>query len=425
MHAVDLIAYTETELRPFDERPLGAVDSAILSQLCMIDGSGIVPGLRDADVTRLRCVSGIDDGDAALPGTEGTFLDRLSSAADALADRLRARGVRAAHAGDLLAAERYGTMFTGLDQDNIKRELAAVAASPRFRTLELRDYVSLLDGPRRVQFSATCYVMPGAWAYVGFRGTDTSFTGWRENFDMALTPPVSAQRMAAAYLELVARHLPERLYVGGHSKGGNLATYAAVRCSARVRSRIARVFDHDGPGFKAGFLSDGAACVALQSLEGRMDRTVPVDSVVGMIMDAAAPARAVRSRASGIDQHSVFSWEVEDGEFICEPDVSSSARATHEVLGTWLASFSNEELPEVVDALFRALEASGARNAGEIFGGGPRAAQLIREALRSADDRTRAVLGPAFGKLAQIAAERIARGAMAGIAQGFASLFQR
>lgn len=422
---VNLLEYLESELKAFDQLELTAVDSTALSQMCMVDGEGIVPGLRQADVERLRHVGGIDRGARRMPGEEGSFMDRLAGAADALADRLHAKAVRGAHASDLLAAERYDTMFTGLDQENVKRLIAALAASPRFREVELRDYVSLLDEEKRVQFSATCYVVPGEWAYVGFRGTDTSFTGWRENFDMAVTPPVPAQRMAAAYLELVARHLPSRLYVGGHSKGGNLATYAAVRCSQEVRERIVAVFDHDGPGFKTGFLSDEASLLALRSLKGRLHRTVPVDSVVGMIMDEAAPARAVRSFAHGMDQHSVFSWEIDGDDFAYEADVSPGAHATHEVLGTWLASFSNDELPGVVDALFRAIEISGAQNAGQVLGGGPQAAQLIHEAIRNADEETREVLGPAMGRLAQIAAERIARGAVAGIAQGFASLFNR
>lgn len=422
---VNLHEYLEHELRTFDELPLGPVDSAALSQLAMVEASGIVPALRPRDVERLRRVGGIDAAGATMPGEEDSFLPRLVDRADALADALNARLVRGAHVADLLAAERFDTMFTGLDQVNIKREIGALAASPRFRVLELRDYVSLLDDAKRVQFSATCYVLPGRWAYVAFRGTDTSFTGWRENFDMAVTPPVPAQRMAAAYLELVARHLPQDLYVGGHSKGGNLATYAALRCSDAVRARITAVFDHDGPGFKPGFLEDESALRARSQLAGKMERTVPVDSVVGMLMDSVASESAVLSSALGADQHSVFTWQVEDGAFACAPQVSSIARRTHEVMGSWLASFAPDELPGFIDELFGALESSGADNAGQIFGGGPQAAQLIREATRNADDRAREVIAPAIARLAAISAAGIARDAAAGIAQGLSSIFQR
>ena len=267
---MDLFQYLEGELRTFDQLELTPVDSAAISQMSMIDAPAVVPALRrQRDVARLRRVGGIDAAGACMPGEETTFMGRLSDAADAVADRLYSRTVRGAHASDLLAAELYDSMFTGLDHDNIKRQIASFAASPRFRELARCAITRRCwTEERRVQFSATCYVMPGAWAYVAFRGTDTSFTGWRENFDMAVTPPVPAQRMAAAYLELVARHLPQRLYVGGHSKGGNLATYAAVRCSDAVRARIACVFDHDGPGFKAGFLSDEPALACSSCARG-------------------------------------------------------------------------------------------------------------------------------------------------------------
>lgn len=55
---------------------------------------------------------------------------------------------------------------------------------------------------------------------------------------MAFTMPVPAQDLAVEYLETVANqtYLPERLYVVGHSKGGNLAEYAAASL-ARPPSR--------------------------------------------------------------------------------------------------------------------------------------------------------------------------------------------
>ncbi|MDY2777620.1 MAG: Mbeg1-like protein [Collinsella sp.] len=416
---MSLLEYLENEMRPFSVLPLSAVDSLALSQLAMIDGAGIIPSLRERSILRLRRVGGLDGGADDGAAVAPRLLDRV----DAIADRVHAVATRGARMADLLVAEGYDSMFTGLDQVNIKRELSLVAASPRFRELELRDHVSIFDERAHVQFSATCYVMPGEWAYVGFRGTDASFTGWREDFDMAIAPPVPAQRMAAAYLESVGRHLPRRIYVGGHSKGGNLAVYAAASCTAALRSRIARVFDHDGPGFKPGLIDAARLRPALEELEDRLDRTVPVDSVVGMLMEPCAPARAVWSDAAGIDQHSVFSWRIEAGELVCAPDVSASARGTHEVMADWLASFPDEELPRFVDALFRALEASGAQGVGQILGGGPRAGQRIAEAMRNIDQTDRDVLVPAFGRLASIAAERIARGAVAGVAQGIESLF--
>ena len=191
---------------------------------------------------------------------------------------------------------------------------------------------------------------------IGFRGTDDTFTGWRENFDMAVDPPVPAQRMAADYLASVVRYLPRRLYVGGHSKGGNLATYAALRAPEDVRARIERVFDHDGPGFKSGFLDEKD----FEPVRGLIHRTVPEESVVGMLMDTPIEPHVVRSTARGAEQHDIFTWEIDGNDFAYVDELSPSAVFTHELMDDWLASLTPEETPRVVDALFRALEASGA-----------------------------------------------------------------
>lgn len=377
---MNLFDYLVTSLEGFDERPLGPVDSAALSQFCMVRGEGVVPPAR------------LGNG--------------------ALRDRLRAWATRPAHFSDLLRAERMDDQFCGLAPDDIRRELALLVASPRFRDLELRDCASVFDEGAHAQFAAVTLVWrsprgrEGDFAYVGFRGTDDSVTGWRENFDMAVDPPVPAQRLAAEYLADVARHLPRRLYVGGHSKGGNLATYAALLAPPEVRDRIERVFDHDGPGFKASLLGE----LDFSALEGRIHRTVPEESVVGMLMDTPAPTLVVRSSARGVAQHSVFTWEVEGYDFVYAERVAPSATFAHELLDGWLSSLGERETPRVVDALFCAIEASGARSAGEVLFGGAGSIGLLAEAARNLDQETRDVLMPALSKLAAAAARAGAHG---------------
>lgn len=89
-------------------------------------------------------------------------------------------------------------MFTGLAPDMVKQNLLALAASPRFRDLAVRDYLSLFDTERQTQFAAVSFVYKKEFAYVGFRGTDASFTGWRENFNMVYDAPVPAQEPGRA-----------------------------------------------------------------------------------------------------------------------------------------------------------------------------------------------------------------------------------
>ena len=66
----------------------------------------------------------------------------------------------------------------------MKQQLFLMAASPRFRDLLMYDHAAAFDEDLGLQFAATTYVHPGCFAYVGFRGTDTTLTGWREDFNM-------------------------------------------------------------------------------------------------------------------------------------------------------------------------------------------------------------------------------------------------
>ena len=58
--------------------------------------------------------------------------------------------------------------------------------------------------------------------YVVYRGTDDTIVGWREDFNMSFMPCVPAQLEASDYLSQTMKGRSENLYIGGHSKGGNI-----------------------------------------------------------------------------------------------------------------------------------------------------------------------------------------------------------
>ena len=95
-------------------------------------------------------------------------------------------------------------------------------------------------GPAR---AAICGADAVGWATTriwAFRGTDSSLAGWFEDIQLAYSEATPSQLYAQAYLERAARRFGGGLYLGGHSKGGALALYAAVNAGA-VQPRIRRV----------------------------------------------------------------------------------------------------------------------------------------------------------------------------------------
>lgn len=427
----DVLAYLQTQLAPFDEVPFNAVDSALLAQFCMVRGEGIMPQVYSGEASETAS-SKAREGCGPLSELRG-LLGRLRRHASeraaepsAAAERDRAEVAQDAKApvdpvrfADLMRAELFPTMFSGMHAAQMKQQLFWMAASPRFRDLLIYDHAAAFDEARDLQFAATTYVCPGHFAYVGFRGTDTTLTGWREDFNMAYQAPVEAQALAARYLAAVAAdpRLPETLLVGGHSKGGNLAEYAALTATPEVQQRIARLCNHDGPGFKAGLFAE----TDYEPLAGRMTKQVPVDSMVGILMESFMPVEVVQATGRGFEQHSVFRWVVEgaDGEagrsnaegardtgevrdaetarnvsgalkaFATLPELPERTQRRAEALDRWLASLDGSEREAMVDALFTALKAAGITDASQLFEGG-REWAILRDGVMGApaEDRT-------------------------------------
>ena len=71
---------------------------------------------------------------------------------------------------------------------------------------------------------------------------------------MSFIMPVPSQEAAVEYINSTCQYIRGRLYIGGHSKGGNLAIYSAVKCSERVRKKIDCVYNNDGPGFDVNMI---------------------------------------------------------------------------------------------------------------------------------------------------------------------------
>lgn len=427
----DVLAYLQTQLAPFDEVPFNAVDSALLAQFCMVRGEGIMPQVYSGEASETAS-SKAREGCGPLSELRG-LLGRLRRHASeraaepsAAAERDRAEVAQDAKApvdpvrfADLMRAELFPTMFSGMHAAQMKQQLFWMAASPRFRDLLIYDHAAAFDEARDLQFAATTYVCPGHFAYVGFRGTDTTLTGWREDFNMAYRAPVEAQVLAARYLAAVAAdsRLPETLLVGGHSKGGNLAEYAALTAAPEVQQRIARLYNHDGPGFKAGLFT----AADYEPLVGRMTKQVPADSMVGILMESFMPVEVVQATGRGFEQHSVFRWVVEgaDGEagrsnaegardtgevrdaetarnvsgalkaFATLPELPERTQRRAEALDRWLASLDGSECEAMVNALFAALKAAGITDASQLFEGG-REWAILRDGVMGApaEDRT-------------------------------------
>ena len=317
----NMLDYARSRLERFDERGFCTVDSLILSWVAY---------------TRLPA------GDSDLAPARGW------------------EGVRLA---DLHRAEYFGDYFAGMwSEEEGLRLLAAAAASPRLRDVRVVGHVESTDVRAEKQFAAVTFRLTDDLSYVAFRGTDSTLVGWKEDFNLAYRCPVPSQVEAARYLADVAGRVGGELVVGGHSKGGNLAVYAAASVPADVGGRITRGFSHDGPGFLPEFLSTGE----FANVAPRIDKTLPQSSLVGMLLEQQEGFRVVKSNRLLIWQHDPFSWRVDGRDFVYLDDLAPDARYLDAAISAWLSSRTNEERERFIDTLYSVVEASRVRTTREL-----------------------------------------------------------
>ena len=145
--AVNLQSYVETEFATFDEKPFNELDAALFTQLAMVrvELAAFVQG-----AYKLR--------------EDGVLVD--ASGSDELVFSLR----------DLLCAECFDQMFTGLVADQVRACFLAAAMNPRYRAVRVVRYQSVFDADRAAQFSATTFACD-EFVFVAFRGPMRRLSG--------------------------------------------------------------------------------------------------------------------------------------------------------------------------------------------------------------------------------------------------------
>lgn len=240
--------------------------------------------------------------------------------------------------------------------------LVRASKTARFGLARPFCYVNRICDKEEKQFSAVSFMLPGGSTFVAFRGTDDTLVGWKENFNMSFMHPVPAQEEAVQYLEYIAGHTEGNIYVGGHSKGGNLAVYAAVKASPVVKERIEAVYNNDGPGFDRDFIESEDYL----AMRDRIHTLVPQSSVVGMMLEHEERYTVVKSTTTGLLQHNGLTWAVMGGSFIKLDAIDDRSRLIDSSLKAWLAEISAEDRERFVDELYEAVSATNAKTLSEL-----------------------------------------------------------
>lgn len=264
------------------------------------------------------------------------------------------------------ATEDFFTLEDTNDRIRVKNDLELLreaAASVRFGQSRLCMYRDLFIPEQETQFAAMTFLLDDGSLFLAFRGTDSTLVGWKEDFNMTFQQTIPAQRLAQQYVREVSMEYAAPMRLGGHSKGGNLAVFAAARSSPMIQQRILEVYNNDGPGFTKYLMGDPGYLAMVP----RIKTFIPQSSVIGMLLEHEEPYTVIRSKNVGLLQHDLYSWELLGRQFIPMESLTESSYFLDATIKTWFAEMTNQERNQLVDVMFALLGSGGADHATDIF----------------------------------------------------------
>ena len=223
----------------------------------------------------------------------------------------------------------------------------------RFQDTKVGYYVKDFDKDTVKQFAALCFLLPDGTNYVSFRGTDETITGWREDFLMSCKSETAGSKEAVSYFNKVAKALEGKFILGGHSKGGNFAMYAAAFCEPEHKERIMQVYNNDGPGFREEVIQSPE----FQELLPKIITIAPQSSIIGQLLSNPAKQHVIHSTAKGILQHDAMTWEAEKDTLVSS-ELDELSEYTKTTLGSWLESMDDETRESLCTTAFSLIEST-------------------------------------------------------------------
>lgn len=240
---------------------------------------------------------------------------------------------------------------------SISKRLTEMGKQPRYKDLKITACRTVYSIENTVQFAAVTVILPDNTAVILYRGTDDTLTGWIEDFDLLLKKGIPSHKLSLDYLNYIAAKHDGNIILAGHSKGGNIALYAAINCSDEIRERITKVYNNDGPGF---YDYSNFRKPSYNDILPKYRHIIPKSSFVGMLLRHDNDYTVVDSKVpTGLLQHDIASWQIKDGEIVTLPELSFLGKLTDISIDSLLTISTWEQFEAVYEILCSTLESSG------------------------------------------------------------------
>ena len=250
--------------------------------------------------------------------------------------------------------------LTKLADPNTRRNhfLEVLATTKRFRNLKIFNYQNEISTKKEKQFSAISIKLNKDTVYISFRGTDLTLVGWKEDFNMCYLNKIPSQTSAKNYIENPIYNKYKNIYIGGHSKGGNLAMYSALNTNSKIQNKIKNVFNFDGPGFPKLEINEEN-----EGIYKKIIMIVPSMSIIGMIFNDINGIYVIESSARGLEQHDLFSWVITDeNKFNYGTYLSNKSKGLNKAFNTYMTKLPLKERKEFINICYFLIENNNAKD---------------------------------------------------------------
>lgn len=289
----------------------------------------------------------------------------------------------------------------------------AASASARFGDVKMFAFEHRADVKREMQFDAVSFLLPDESVFVAFMGTDRSIAGWKEDFNMSFLSATPSQVRATEYATEISEICKDKkMRIGGHSKGGNLAAWAAIHLPQNLQeNRLIAAYNNDGPGFN----QDIVDTQEYQRIADKLQTFIPEESIVGVLLEHGENYHVIASTSRGVMQHEPLSWMTMGNHFVHLEQRSQAGKVGDELLRQWIGSMTPQEREEFSNALFEVLSLDGqVQTLDELEQEGlPGKTALLKQFI-GADEDKRKIISRIFRRLAVDVGEEVKKSAQSG-----------
>lgn len=251
----------------------------------------------------------------------------------------------------LLKKEKPSEAYFIVNIFNI-RMMKELLKSARYKNVTVSSYREKRDSDLVCQFGGMAFHYGENETFIAFRGTDSTYLGWKESLELSFKDRIPSQIEGVKYINEYGPSFRKNLKIGGHSKGGNIAIYAGVLSENDIKNRIKFIYSFDGPGFR----EETGISEKVSDFKEKIMTYIPQSSIVGILLEHAEPETVIRSKALAMLQHDPYSWVVKDDDFETLNELSYAGKAFAGMSDELLLKLDRENLKVFLNLAYEIIE---------------------------------------------------------------------